>query len=574
MLSQLRRGEVVDCRERGEEDGGAGRTDRSTGLRTVPAGLITRLVLAEPEAATWGRAAVFHVRGARVSGGLVVRHATFRVPLVFEGCVFEEPVDLSHARVPSLSFQDSVLPALAARGLQLDGELDCSGLRAGTVDLFGARIGGQLWLTGAQVEASTSAWAVNAPGMVVAGGVYCRGLTARGGVNLYGTEVGAAVELDGAMITAADQPAVRAANLIARTDVHLNGTTATGSVDLFGARIGGQLWLNDAHVTASTGQRAVDGPGMVVAGGVYARGLVATGGVNLWGTDIGAALELHGATLTTTVGPALRGPRLSVRGDVTVSDNAIIDGGIDLTAAAVGGSLTLDHAHFNSPGQPTVNLASARLGALRLTAIQGRNVDVDLRRSTVTSLEDDPSCWPQTLRLDGLSYDTLQPHLPARQRLTWLERDPDAGHPQPYQQLANYYRRTGQDQHARTVLLARERQQRKDQRPLTRIWGHLQDVTVGYGYRPVRALAWLLAMVATVAIYTAAHPPHADAATSPGLNPVAYAVDVVLPILDLGQEKAFTPTGPGRWITWLAALAGWILATAVLAAVSRTITRE
>ena len=496
-----------------------------------------------------------------------------RVPLVSDGCIFDQPIDLSHAHARTLSFQDSTLPALTAHELRVDGELNCHGVHAGTLDIFGARICGQLWLTQAHITAPPTEWAVNAPSMAVTGGVYGRGLTARGGVNLYGTEIGAALELNHATITAHDQPAVRAGNLIVRTDVHLNDTTATGSIDLFGARIGGQLWLNSAHVTASTGNSAIDGPSMAVTGGLYANGLTAHGGVNLWGTEIGAAVELDHVTITMQTGPALRGPRLSVRGDATLTD-ATIHGTVDLEAAAVGGTLTFAGAQLSSAELPTMNLATARLGALRLTAISGPDVSIDLRRATVSTIEDDPACWPQTAQIDGLSYDTLLPQLPAAQRLAWLAHDPDTGQPQPYQQLASHYRRAGLDHDARTVLLTRQRLRRRQLRLPARLWGHLQDVAVGYGYRPTRALAWLLALIAAVATYTATHPPRLPTASGPSFNPVAYAVDVVLPILDLGQEKAFLTSGVAQWITWVAALAGWVLATTVIAAISRILIRQ
>jgi hypothetical protein len=136
------------------------------------------------------------------------------------------------------------------------------------------------------------------------------------------------------------------------------------------------------------------------------------------------------------------------------------------------------------------------------------------------------------------------------------------------------YRCAGLDHDARTVLLTRQRRRRRQLRLPARLWGHLQDVTVGYGYRSTRALAWLLTLIAAVATYTAAHPPRSITGSGPSFNPVAYAVDVVLPILDPGQEKAFIASGVTQWITWTAAVAGWVLATTVIAAVSRILIRE
>ena len=60
----------------------------------------------------------------------------------------------------------------------------------------------------------------------------------------------------------------------------------------------------------------------------------------------------------------------------------------------------------------------------------------------------------------------------------------------------------------------------------------------------------------------------------PSFQPVAYALDLILPILDLGQEKAFIPVGVTQWIAWASALTGWLLATAVIAGITRRLVRS
>jgi hypothetical protein len=109
---------------------------------------------------------------------------------------------------------------------------------------------------------------------------------------------------------------------------------------------------------------------------------------------------------------------------------------------------------------------------------------VDLSHGRIGLLRDDPRNWPAELGLDGLTYQMLEPWLPARQRQPWLARDP-RGHPsQPYEQLAACYTAIGEPGQARAVLYARERLQRQSMRPLARAWSTLQDVTVGYGFQP------------------------------------------------------------------------------------------
>ena len=73
---------------------------------------------------------------------------------------------------------------------------------------------------------------------------------------------------------------------------------------------------------------------------------------------------------------------------------------------------------------------------------------------------------------------------------------------------------------------------------------------------------------------TSPRTPHAvNSAGGPRFQPVIYALDILPPILDLGQGKSYTATGMGHWITWLIMLIGWVLATAVIAGVTRILTR-
>jgi hypothetical protein len=164
--------------------------------------------------------------------------------------------------------------------------------------------------------------------------------------------------------------------------------------------------------------------------------------------------------------------------------------------------------------------------------------------------------------------------LPASRRLAWLQRAGDSHHPQPYEHLAEHYRQLGQDDDARAVLLARQRLRRRSLRLPARLWGYLEDATVGYGYRPGRALVWLLALTAVVAVVFLITPPRPIQPNHPGFQPAAYALDLILPILDLGQEKAFVPVGATQWIAWTSALAGWLLATTVIAGITRRLVRS
>jgi hypothetical protein len=60
----------------------------------------------------------------------------------------------------------------------------------------------------------------------------------------------------------------------------------------------------------------------------------------------------------------------------------------------------------------------------------------------------------------------------------------------------------------------------------------------------------------------------------PAFQPAIYALDVLLSVVDLDQQANWIPEGAARWFAWAAILAGWVLTTAVLAALSGILKRD
>lgn len=547
--------------------------------RRIRADVVTRLALGEAQVPA-GRAAQLLIRGARLTGRLTLRHGRAVCPLLFEECAFDDPLDLTRAELPALSLKGSRFPGLDGYALSLHGDLDLSDVVSGAVDLFGAHISGRIWLVGANLSC-TDGYALSAPDMDLAGGLYGgAGFVAEGGVNLYGTSVGAGVEFDGAHLTHPHAPALRAHNMSLGGDLSLTDARLTGGMTLFGADIGGQLWLNGATLL-NEGGWALSAPNMSVRGGLYAcKGFTADGGVNLYGASIGAGVELDGATLSSNHGPSLRAPHATVTGDLRCGEGfSVKGGGITLAGARIAGRLSFCGADLGGGGDGPVTLdcTGAGLGELALTQLRSTPGTVLLTGATTRTIHDDAQFRPAHLDLNRTQYEMLLPHLPAQQRLAWLAHGA-GGHYQPwrYEQLAAYYRRLGHDEDARTVLLAKQRRRRRTLRVPSRLWGHLQDLLVGYGYRPARAFGWLTLGITLTACYFSLFPPTPANGTKgphPDFSPFIYAVDVLLPVLDLGQQQAFLAHGPGQWLVWASVTGGWILATAVIAGMTRALSR-
>ena len=194
---------------------------------------------------------------------------------------------------------------------------------------------------------------------------------------------------------------------------------------------------------------------------------------------------------------------------------------------------------------------------------------------------------------------------PVEHRLAWIrsQHEPPAGNSsvtppvmpftaQPYKQLADAYRRAGQDDEARTVEITRRRDLRRYgtmSRP-RKILNWVLDATIRYGFQTWRALAGLAALyaIAFSAFLIAQHQPglivpantqaasqgHPTAlqcaASYPCFYPAGYAVDIVFPLINLHQAENWRADGHRPWgwawvaSTWVATGLGWSLATLVV----------
>jgi hypothetical protein len=185
---------------------------------------------------------------------------------------------------------------------------------------------------------------------------------------------------------------------------------------------------------------------------------------------------------------------------------------------------------------------------------------------------------PSEIWLNGFTYDVIRHptgRVPVTERIDWVSRGPFGYQPQPYEQLAGFYRRAGYDDDARRVLLAKQRHRRTTLNAPGRAAGRLLDITVGYGYRPWLAAIWLavLLIIGTI-VYTFDHPHAVPGAAAPPFNAFTYTLDLLIPIGAFGLRNAYAATGATQWLADALIAAGWLLATAVLAGITRTLRRD
>ncbi|MET9884223.1 membrane-associated oxidoreductase [Streptomyces sp. NPDC006430] len=491
------RGERVDFQEDPDEDASDGA--RWGPERTLRAEVLAVLLLSDLAAP--GQVPGLNVRGARITGKLILKYAVVEHAIRLRACWFERKPVLHGARLRAVSLNDSTLPGLTASTVTIDIALRLSCCRiTGPVRLSGARIAGGLFIRKAVIGTP------DAP-----------------------PEPREALEprerQEPPEPPETPEPPLQINHADIGTDVIAMDLTVHGQTRINGAVVGGQINLDGAR-------------------------LLAPGGI-----------ALHAENLT--VGTDLRANRLRARGMV------------NLTGSRIPGQAYLARADLANPGGTALRASSCTIGELWLRRCAPIRGDVNLRRSTFDLLHIEPGTWPEQIRIDGLTYRTLAPHLPAEQRLPALERE-EAGYlPYAYEQLAAAYRTAGDEAAARTVQLAKMRRHRRTQPRHTRAWGLLQDATVGYGFRPLRAAGWLLALLVTGTLAYGLHPPRAlKAGEAPDFNPVFYTIDLMLPIIGFGQEGAYAPSGWYQWLSYLLIVTGWVLATTTAAGVSRSLQRQ
>jgi hypothetical protein len=509
------RGEIVDLSGRPR-----------VGARTIRAEVISALLLGAVPADA-GRIAAVRLTGARLTGTLDLGHGVVTVPVRLRRCEVTNVIDLTGAKARDLDLSGSKLAGLTAPLAVIDGNLDLSGCEcAGAVVLSGAHVTGAL-------------------------DVQDISLTHPGAVAFFGNRL----SIDDDLV------ALRA--------------SVDGEFRLAGSRVGGSVLLDGAALR-NEGGYALHAPNMSVGARFLARdGFSAHGKVGLVGLRVDGDLNFGNALLRNPGGDALLGYGIQTGASLALTEGFHAEGAVRLSRAKIGGAIFLEEACLDNPGGDAIRCRNTQAQTLHLGAGLEASGIVDFRNSQFANIRDEDADWPRRLRLTGLGYGELVPPLSAALRVQWLRRDVDGYVPGNYETLAAMYRNAGDDTAARQVLLAREREHRAHLPWYGRAWSWLQEVTVGYGYRPLRAAVWLLAFLAAGTLaFGLHHPPPLAGVPHPAFNPLIYTLDLVLPLVDLGQRSAYDPQGAQRWLAYLLIAVGWIFATTIASGIARVLRRR
>lgn len=113
----------------------------------------------------------------------------------------------------------------------------------------------------------------------------------------------------------------------------------------------------------------------------------------------------------------------------------------------------------------------------------------------------------------------------------------------------------------------------------SRWWDWLLDRGIAYGYATWRAVVGLLVLATLGAIaFSTQYPEHFTATKAgkaqPPFHAITYTLDVLVPVISLRQRDAWTPDGYALWWSVGLTFAGWVLTTAVVAAMTGLLRRD
>jgi hypothetical protein len=576
------------------------------------------------------------LRGARIAGQLSCRGARIGAGKDGDSALVAERMTVgSDVFLDTFPGQSEFTAEGTVRlaGADIAGVLSCNGGR-----LHGADNDGNA-LSGGGMKVGGSGGLLLAEMLASKGALDLRGADITGNLNCCGARLNA-VNKDGNVLDA-DRATIGGHILLndeftAAGTIYLLDAEVGGNLECRGARL-----TNPANRgRALYAERMKVGGDVYLDTPVGKSGFSAAGTIYLLSADIGGVLSCRGAQLMAPSkdGHALFAERMKVGGNVYLTQGFTAAGNLQLRSATVGGSLEIEPSKLSEDEtKSALDATGAQIsGKLRWAPQEQVVGQVNLEGTAVGQLEDswaEPDggqrpngYWPAggRLRIDGLTYDNIVGDHQANvgQRLEWIRsqyrpkvdmpRTDTLGRPgilpardenfaaQPYKQLVQAYQQAGKDTEARAVAIARQRDLRKYGH-LTwyrNIFNRLLDFFIGYGYQTWKAGVYLVILyvgVLAVVFFAQSHDgiaptqntallypsPTALRCTSdyPCFNPVGYAIDTVIPLINVHQADFWGPDASAAaggvllYFTWVAIGFGWLLATFAVAGATGLVRR-
>lgn len=363
--------------------------------------------------------------------------------------------------------------------------------------------------------------ALDAHGAVIKGGVSLDRVKSSGEISFAGASIGGQLSLRFADVRTEDTQTITAQDACISGGVFLDGLVSRGEISFSGAEIGGQLSFKMTELCAIADDAFVI-EGATIKGAVFGDGLKCVGRFSMAGVDVSGDVSFRGARFSAHEGTALNSQSATLRGAVFLDDVKSV-GEISFRGAEIG-LLSFIGADLDGGRGRALNCQRATVkDGFFWRRVHSAVGTIDVTAAHIGDLVDDPGSWELTtdIRLVGLSYENLVGSVNLPFRLSWLRKGATLSgqfHPQPYQQLAKFYRETGHRYEAREILVAKEIEQRnatrkaiRERKARTESWlqpnvlsavNLIMDagsrLVAGYGYKPLRSLGWISVFVVAI----------------------------------------------------------------------------
>lgn len=557
LLAECRSGEPVVL-------GDGTRPQHASPERTIRADLLRYLILGGCEAFRTHEHGIW-VLGAWVDGHLDFAFATAHGATVLNNCVFPEEIDATQAHLQRLDLEGSRLKGLSADTCHVTGHVWLDRIESSApIQLVGATIDGQLACKSARLDGEDGD-ALNTQGARVSGGVFLRGVITTGEVSFAGAAIGSQLDFEGARLDGSGGDALNAQRLrVEGSFLWRRVASVTGGVDLTSAHVGDLV--DDRESWEKAG-----------------------------------ALSLVGLTYDNLVGPLDEEMRLAWLRKGAKPEGAFHPQPYQQLAKVLRAS-----GHRAEARAVLIAMERERHRGVRSRLRQEIHLRRDVRRLSLDPTQEALDNANTSARGAAALSRTLAPAFKLRHE----DRPLEAG-------TSAYERALARLDFRNRLLEANGLARAAD--ALLQLRNALFNLVAGYGHAPMRSIWTLLAMVAVMAGLSLAtwragdFAPNSDVvlvsegwtaiANAPGglsvnaaeiwssptgagrdyesFNALFYAVDVVLPLVELGQEAAWAPSPARGWLGWFAhhaqkvfVILGWIVAAIFAGAVTGIIRRD
>jgi hypothetical protein len=545
----------------------------------------------------------------------------------------------------NLALTDAIIESSGGVALSLDGAEITGGVRADNLHTLGAmrgvglRVGGQMILQGAHLV-NAGGTALSLDGADIGAGLFATdGFTAVGAVRALSARIGNWASFEGARVIHDGDDGVA-----------LDRSTITGVLDLSGATFtnpgGDALSIENAHIIGNmfmsnsfradgqvragaikiegalsvehavlnnAGGDAIALPGAEIANGWFARQLTANGRVYAPALMVGGQLDMEGASLVNPGEATLLLDGATVAGDLFLR-RCSVTGGISASGLKVSGRLTLAGMQLISESTGALWLVGASIREMILgnLTVEGR---FDLTRASITDLDvvGDP---PAPLSAAGWDIGNL--HGPMHNNWAAVDRwlstaPPEVTSVQPWLKMAEVFKNNGNPSGATRLRYSAAKRLAKQSSGFAKTIGYLNQVIIGYGYYPFRAVVsfaavlfvtWALVhlgrsnitparpdeairAVQAHAVQTHTRPPQGPITGAtpcgllhpnyPCLQPITFTFTNLLPT---SGSASFTPDWGSRSDSWLTValivskILAWVLVALFLAGVTGLLRRD